>query len=336
MLPSSLLGFIAFLAVCLSFVRATDSSDLFDPQSDVTPDGSLFYYLHPLPHLAAALKKKKIRLGFNCTIADHFINFCFHRESDTLLVIPRLSSVTGDQITVLLVGFKQPYEEGLETSFLPSATAPLITRTALRLGSIRDAKALIRNNPFTYLFVKIKIEHDGNIGHTQKPCESINTLGIDDLSSPADLPELDSPLMTSTQVIAHSESSSSSSSSSSISDSSNLQISQKDNDHDESTSRVHIATKGTSYKAKRTKHSGRRKTRSVEPASMKAKRNQTPRSAKRIRNIPTSYTTENIRNGTHRESGDFSKDPRNPEKSMKRGKYDEINEFCEKTKKADF
>ena len=113
---------------------------------------------------------------------------------------PHLSSITSDQIKVQVVGYKKPYEEGLESSSLHSVTGPLIAGTMLSLGRIKDIRILIQNNPFVYLMIDVLIAPRVEIRHARKRPEPISSLGPNDPPT-TELPEPPSPPMTRTQVV---------------------------------------------------------------------------------------------------------------------------------------
>ena len=204
MLPSSLFSFAASLTVGLSIVRATALLESPDSQLTVAPDGTTFHHIQPFPQLPERLSKRSLsKLGFNTPIADQYVCFRFHRKSGALLVKTHLSSATSDQVKVQLVGYKKPYEEGLESSSLRSVTGPLIAGTALVLGRINDIRILLQNSPFVYLMIEVLVAPGVEISHTLKHPVPISPIGTTDL----DPSEPDSPPIASTHLVNSPESS---------------------------------------------------------------------------------------------------------------------------------
>ena len=205
MLPSSLFGFAASLTIGLSIAKATILSEPSNSHLDIVPDGITFHHTHHFPQFPEQLTKRTLpKLGFDAPIADHYVGFRFHRKSGTLLVKPHLSSITSDQIKVQVVGYKKPYEEGLESSSLRSVTGPLIAGTMLSLGRIKDIRILMQNNPFVYLMIDVLVAPRVEIRHARKRPEPISSLSPKDLLT-TELPEPPSPPMTRTQVVNSSE-----------------------------------------------------------------------------------------------------------------------------------
>jgi hypothetical protein len=201
MLSLSLFGFAASLAIGLSMVRATVLLQLPEPQSSIAPSDNTFHHTHLLPSLPEPLPNRNIpQWNFETPIADHFVCFRFHRRSNTLFVKPRLSSSTSDQIRVQLVGYKQPYEEGLESSSLSSVTGQLIAGTVLSLGKVADIQTLMRNHPFVYLMIEVQAAPGAVIKQIRKNPETVSSLDTGDFLT-TELIEPPSPPMTSTKVV---------------------------------------------------------------------------------------------------------------------------------------
>ena len=207
---------LAFLVVGFSLVRAASLPGSPDSPSGTTSIDNTFRHIHYLPQLSERLSNEnhsKWGWGFDAPIADHYICFRFHRESGTLLVRPRLSSITSDQIRVQLVGSKKPHDVELESRVLSSVAAPLITGTVFSLGKISDIRALTQSNPFVYLIIEVLVVPGVEIKHIRRHSEPINLVGTEG----SDPSEPDSPPIARTYLVPKPESFTSTSSSSSSS-----------------------------------------------------------------------------------------------------------------------
>ena len=173
---------LAFLTMGFSLVRAASVLGSSDSQLGTTSTSSTFRHIHYLPQLSERLSNgnlPKWGWGFDTPIADHYICFRFHCESETLLVKPRLSSITSDRIRIQLVGSKKLYKVGLEFLSLTSAAVPLITATVFPLGKMNNIRALMQNNPFIYLIIDVLVAPGVEIRRTSKPSAPTNLVSTE-------------------------------------------------------------------------------------------------------------------------------------------------------------
>ena len=173
---------LAFLAVGFSLVRAASVLGSSDSQLDTTPTSNTFRHIQYLPQLSERLSNgnlPKWGWGFDTPIADHYICFRFHCESETLLVKPRLSSIISDRIRIQLVGSKKLYKVGLELPSLTSVAVPLITGTVFPLGKMNNIRALMQNNHFIYLIIDVLVAPGVEIRRTSKPSAPTNLVSTE-------------------------------------------------------------------------------------------------------------------------------------------------------------